>query len=242
VRQVKKDVSLEDSENDCVLKGRELRAAVAGAGMRVAQQAKAIFDVDLYFLERSVGLLARTMLCKAGQVGSQSPEVGNKITLIATYFQGCGFTERLIAEGQYVKAAAALKQDLEILTRIREIDAGTAKAGKTPHMRHAPDGSARIYGDLNKVAHPSNETLMHQHLERVTTEGIRGVSPFPIFRESTLQNEFKLHCWLCYSFCHASVQVLLENYGEDDPFVQDCANRFVLLQDSGIASGLLRRI
>jgi hypothetical protein len=167
--------------------------------------------------------------------------MGNKILLIAAYFQGCGFTERLITEGQYVKAAAALKQDFEILTRIREIDAGTAQTGKTPHMRHAPEGSARIYGDLNKVAHPSNEALMHLHLEQVTTDGIRGVSPFPIFRETTVRNEFKLHCWLCYSICHASVQVLLENYGEDDPFVQDCMSRFVLLQDSGLALGLLRR-
>jgi hypothetical protein len=239
---MKKDVSLEDSENDCVLKGRELRAAVTGAGLRVAEQAKAIYGADAFFLERAVGLLARTMLCKAGEEGLPSLEKGKKILLIATYFQGCGFTERLIAEGQYFKTAAALKQDLEILTRIREIDAGEAKTGKTPHMRHAPKGSARIYGDLNKVAHPSNEALMHLHLEQVTTDGVRGVSPFPIFRENTVQNEFKFHCWLCYSICHASVQVLVENYGENDDFVVDCMNRFVLLQDSGLALGLLRRI
>jgi hypothetical protein len=235
-------VSLEDSENDCVLKGREFRAAVTGAGMRVARQAKAIYGVDAFFLERAVGLLARTMLCKAGQVGSRMPETGQKMLLITTYFQGCSFTERLIAEGQYAKAAAALKQDFEIVTRIREIDAGTAQTGKTPHMRHAPEGSARIYGELNKIAHPSHEALMHLHLEKITNEGVRGVSPFPIFRESTVRNEFKLHCWLCYSICHASVQVLLENYGDEDVFVVDCMTRFALLQDSGLALGLLRRI
>jgi hypothetical protein len=210
--------------------------------MRVAEQAKAIFGIDAFFLERAVGLLARTILCKAGQKGSGTPEMGKKILLIATYFQGCGFTERLIAEGQYAKAAAALKQDLEILTRIREIDSGSAQTGRTPQMRHAPEGSARFYGELNKIAHPANEALIHRHLEQVTTNGIRGVSPFPVFRESTTRNEFMLHCWLCYSMCHASVQVLLENYGEDDPFVLDCMNRFALLQESGLASGLLKRI
>jgi hypothetical protein len=198
--------------------------------------------MEVLFLERAVGLLARTILCKAGQKGSGTPEMGKKILLITTYFQGCGFTEHLIFEGQYAKAAAALKQDFEILTRIREIDAGAAHVGKTPQMRHAPKGSPKFYGELNNVAHPSNEFLMHLNLEQVTTEGVRGVSPFPIFRESTVHNEFMLHCWLCYSICHASVQILIENYGEDDAFVQDCMNRFALLQDSGLASGLLRRI
>lgn len=235
------DVELTDSENDCIRKGRELVAAVAGAGKRVAQHARSLYGQDAFFLERSVGLLARTMLCKAGQKGAATPELGHKITLIATYFQGCATTERLIAEGQYAKAAAALKQDLEILTRISEIDAGAAQVGKTPHMRHAPEGSARIYGDLNKVAHPFNEGLLHRHLEQIATDGIRGVSPFPIFREQTILNEFKLHCWICYSFCHASVFVLLQNYGENDPFVQDCAERFGLLQDFGFALGILKR-
>ncbi|MDR3724084.1 MAG: hypothetical protein P4K83_06310 [Terracidiphilus sp.] len=232
-------VSLDDSENDCVLKGRELRAAVSEAGMRVAQKAKEIYGNDAYFLERAVGLLARTILCKAGEKGSATPEMGNKILLIITYFQGCGFTERLIAEGQYAKAAAALKQDFEILTRIKEIDAGEARSGRTPQMRHAPKGSPRLYGELNKVAHPSNEVLLHRHLDQIVKSEIRGVSPLPVFRESTLRGEFKLHCWLCYSICHASVQVLLENYGEDDVFVVDCITRFAQLQDSGLASGIL---
>ena len=239
---MKSKVSLTDSENDCVLMGRELRAAVADAGMRVAGQAKAIYGNDAYFLERAVGLLARTILCKAGENGSPTPEIGNKILLIVTYFQGCGFTERLITEGQYAKAAAALKQDFEILTRIQEIDAGAAQSGRTPQMRYAPEGSPRLYGELNKVAHPSNEPLLHRHLEQVAKGGIRGVSPLPIFRESTVSNEFKMHCWLCYAICHASVKVLLENYGEEDDFVVDCVNRFVLLQDSGLASGVLRCI
>ena len=157
---MKSKVSLTDSENDCVLMGRELRAAVANAGMRVAGQAKAIYGNNAYFLERAVGLLARTILCKAGEKGSPTPEMGNKMLLIVTYFQGCGFTERLIAEGQYAKAAAALKQDIEILTRIQEIDAGAAQSGRTPQMRYAPEGSPRLYGELNKVAHPSNEPLL----------------------------------------------------------------------------------
>lgn len=236
------EISLNDSEKDCILKGRELRAAVIGAGLRVAEQAKAIYGQDAFFLERAVGLLARTMLCKSGQKGSATKELGHKISLITTYFQGCGFTERLISEGQYAKAAAALKQDFEIVTRIQEIDAGVAQAGRTPHVRNAPQGSGRIYGDLNKVAHPSNERLLHRHLAQISTNGVSGVSPIPVFRESTVQAQFKLHCWLCYAICQASVSVLIENYGEGDPYVQDCMNRFVLLQDSGLALGLLKRV
>src|ERR1039458_9809073 len=104
------DVSLADTEDDCVLKGRELRAAVADAGLRVAQRAKATYGNDANFLERAVGLLARTMLCKAGKLGSPTAEIGNKILLIATYFQGCEFTERLIAEGQHEIGRASCRE------------------------------------------------------------------------------------------------------------------------------------
>jgi hypothetical protein len=239
---MKKDISLDDLENDCILKGRELRAAITGAGMRVAQQAKAVYGLDAFFLERAVGLLARTMLCKAGKKGRATREIGNKISLITTYFQGCAFTERLISEGQYAKAAAALKQDFEIVTRIEEISAGTVQTGKTPHMRHAPKGSARIYGELNRVAHPSHENLIYRHLQQVVTNGVPGVSPFPVFRENTVQSKFKLHCWLCFAVCRASVLVLIENYGENDPYVKDCMERFVLLQDYGLSLGLLKLV
>ena len=68
------EVSLDDSENDCILKGRELKAAIRGAGMRVAKQATAAFGPNVFFLERAVGLLACTMFCKAGQKRSFKPE------------------------------------------------------------------------------------------------------------------------------------------------------------------------
>lgn len=172
-------------------------------------------------------------------MGQPSREIGHKISLVSTFIQGCDQTEQLISEGYHSKAAAALKQDMELLTRIREVDAGAAKSGVTPHMRHAPTGSARLYGDLNKVAHPSHEPLLQRHLEQVTKDDVPGVSPFPTFVEQTIKNHYWIHAWLCYEFSRESVRILMENYG-DDPYVTDCAKRFTTLQTEGIEAGILK--
>jgi hypothetical protein len=69
----------------------------------------------------------------------------------------------MISDGQYAKAAAALKQDMQ--SRIHESVTGVAKEGGTPHLRYLPvAGARRFYGELNDVAHPSNIARFRQVL------------------------------------------------------------------------------
>ena len=93
--------------------------------------------------------------------GKSDDATSARLVLIASFLQGSDVTETLISEGQYVKAIAVLKQDMEMLVRIHETIAGVAKIGQTPQMRYLPvEGARRFYGELNKVAHPSTSTSL----------------------------------------------------------------------------------
>jgi hypothetical protein len=148
----------------------------------------------------------------------------------------------LIVGGYHSKAAAVLKQDYEMLARVREIAVGKAKDGVTPNARHAPEGSQRIYGGLNDLAHPSNEGLMLNHLTQLNQDGIHGVNPFPTFVKQTIEVHYWIHVWLTFEFCREGIKLLADNYGWSDAYVRDCAERFQVVENQGVVCGFLRVI
>lgn len=225
--------------NDCIRRSRIFQKAVEGAAILATNSSRSVCAKFDYFREVSLALLVRTMLCKQGQIGSATKPLGDRISLVATFAQGVNCTRDMIVGGYHSKAAAVLKQDYEMLARIREIQAGKAKVGVTPNAKHAPEGSQRLYGGLNSLAHPSEEKLMLRHLMSVNQNGIPGVNPFPIFVKRTVEVHYWIHVWLIYEFCREGLKVLAENYGWDDPHVADCVVRWGVVEDQGILCGLL---
>src|SRR5262249_18356787 len=142
--------------------------------------------------------LAAILHGRSGQPGKTSESISNRLLLICLYVQGAGFTERLISEGQYVKAAAVLKQDFEFLARIREFAKGTAKYGKVPNAKSAPEGSQRFYGELNDVAHPSKANLLKTLVSDYVAGDVNGVSPIPGFKRETARALYELHIFLSF--------------------------------------------
>jgi hypothetical protein len=144
---------------------------------------------------------------------------------LVAFIQGASWTERLISEGQYVKAAAALKQDYELLARIHEVRTQRARDGRTPNMASAPPGSGRHYGELNKVAHPSNL----DYLLSVFTASFGTPVMLPVFQAQTSVAMYKSHVWLCCEMARSSVYLLMDLLGEDHPAVDHCAVVFALV-------------
>jgi hypothetical protein len=233
-------VSISDTPNDCIERSRVFQKAIEGAAILVSESSSALCAKFDYFRELSFALLVRTTLCKQGQPGLGSKSTGDRISLIATFIQGANCTKYLIVNGYHSKAAAALKQDFELLTRVREIQEGAAKAGRTPNVRHAPTGSQRIYGGLNDLAHPSNEGLILRHLRQLNPNGVFGINPLPTFIERTVDVHYWIHVWLTFEFSRESVKLLADNYGWEDEQVSDCAARFAVVQNQGIACGVLK--
>ena len=235
------NVDLNELTERCVGRSETFQKAIQGAAAKVMVQSLVVCQPSNYFRELALALVIRTMLCKQGQQGSPNPSISSRISLITSFVQGVNCTKDLIQGGYHAKAAAVLKQDYELLTRIREVVVGEAKDGSTPNVKHAPAGSQRIYGALNDFAHPSKESLMIRHLEQVDANGIRGVSPFPVFRKRTVELHWWTHVWLIYEVSREALKLLAENYGEQDANVLDCFNRFQMVEEEGLRCGVLLR-
>jgi hypothetical protein len=156
--------------------------------------------------------LAFLLRLREGQPGATDESRSHRLVLIASFVQGAPATEGLISEGQYAKAAAALKQDYEILARLAEIRAGKAKQGQTPNVKHAPDGSQYIYGDLNKVAHPSNEPILDELLNKLIAGEIRGVSPLPVFQKDVARQLYEVHVFTLLHVVREGAKLITELY------------------------------
>ena len=146
--------------------------------------------------------------------GKTDANISERLLLTTVFFQGVYAMETLVSEGQYTKAAAALKQDLEIVARLGEIAAGTHRYGKTPNVKYAPPGSQLYYGQLNDVAHIAKSNLLHDLVSSHVDGSIRGVSPIPRFHPDVARELYELHVWLLFQVCRERVVLYLDMYGE----------------------------
>jgi len=213
-------VPLPDFIADRLMGGIALEARTLGRAQEIREQAKLAYGESL--LDGRLQLLAiaaATFAERANIPGTETPSINDRLVLLASFFQGVGATESLISEGQYVKAAAVLKQDLEILTRVHEVLQGVAQPGKTPNVRFAPAGAGRLYGQLNDVAHPSNPALLVTLLSASENGNARGVSYVPAFRADTAVALYELHVWLLLELSRELLRLMEDLYGPDPTFV-----------------------
>ena len=197
----------------------ELEGAIVVAGNEIREHSKPTYGTAL--LDGRLSLVAVwALLLDAynGAPGATSDSIDHRLTLLAAFIQGVPPTEALISEGQYVKASAALKQDMEILVRIHETEQGVAKPGKTPQIRYLPaSGARRFYGELNKVAHPSNPDLLQSLLGHGSpSDGAHGVALTPAFVPDTAVALYELHVYLLFEVTRELIRLFMEMYDEDD--------------------------
>jgi len=151
---------------------------------------------------------------KEGIPGNSTPKSEQILHLISTYIQGFGITENLIFAGQYTKAAALIKQEYEILARINEIKKEKAKIGETPNVKFAPKGSQKIYGELNKISHPSNPNKIADLLNHYKNGIINAVSFSPKFDKYYSTELYKSHLYIAFEITKESILLLIELYGD----------------------------
>src|SRR3990172_6451199 len=108
-------------------KGLSLEGTIETAGKSVREKAKSSYKQELLDARLFLtAIFAHFQEFKSGVPGTTNDSITHRLTLLAVFVQGMTFTERLISEGQYVKATGVLKQDYELLTPVREVIAGQA--------------------------------------------------------------------------------------------------------------------
>lgn len=208
------------SKSEAFLRGGlDLEGRIAQASAAIREQSKRAYGSSL--LDGRLVLLAiinELVALRAGQPGSTSREISERLALTVAAVQGSGSTEALISEGQYVKAAAALRQDLEIVARLREVDEGLAKEGKVANIKHGPAGSGPVYGYLSGVAHVAMPEVIDGLLARVpVSDSGMGIGILPEFNEDAAVGLYELHVWLLLTLTREMIRLHLDLYGDADP-------------------------
>ena len=178
-----------------------------------------------------LSMIAKLFASKSGVPGATNADRSDRILLIGSFLQGVAVTETLVSEGQYIKAAAVLKQDYEILTRIRETKVGAAKVGQNPQVRHAPEGSQHFYGDLNKIAHPSNPHVIADLLHVHEVGDVVGPTYVPRYIPETANSLYELHVWLLLEIAREIVLLFFEMYDADDPSIRSALFEMAVVLD-----------
>ncbi len=172
--------------------------------------------------------------------GLTNPSVSDRLVLICAFAQGLPVTERLISEGQYAKAAAALKQDFESLARIGEVMKGTHKHGVTPNAKEAPPGTQPLYGKLNALAHPSRINVLESTLRIWSDDGFGGLDPIPHFKRELATEMFEMHAYMLYAGLDATLTVFREMYPSEHEFLRPAIIARRAAESHGIRAGFLQ--
>jgi hypothetical protein len=193
----------------------DLESAIIGHGRAIREDSKRAYGPDL-MSARAVLMttFARILIARNSVPGQTNKSRSDRLALIATFVQGLPPTEDLISEGQYAKATAVLKQDYEIVARLKEVRDGTAKGGETPNVKNAPEGSRHFYGDLNKVAHPSNPELLQHLLTRIDADVVKGLSPMPCLNSDLAKSLYELHVFTMLCVAREAFLLFFEMYPE----------------------------
>jgi hypothetical protein len=195
---------------------RHLEIAKAGAEIRERSKrayGHCLLDARLQL----IGLATEVVKLRAGEAGKTDESLSERLALVVAALQGAGPIESLISEGQYIKAAATLRQDLELLARLRELDAGIAKTGKVANIKSMPAGTGRLYGFLSGIAHVSQPDVVNDLLGRVhVSEQALGIAVVPQFSEDSAVGLYETHVWQLTELVRELVHLHIALYDEDD--------------------------
>jgi hypothetical protein len=170
---------------------------------------------ELFEIRRAlVSALAFILYCKSGIPGITSPSIHQRLTLISTFSQGFIITESLILEGNYIKAAAILKQDFEGMTRLIALrESKKVKRGKLVSIQSVFRGKqGELYGDLNDIAHVSKDDVLVSLLDTILNNDVVGISPLPSFNAAISLQMYSSYLTILHNIVVEGILVFSEMY------------------------------
>ncbi|MCP9749785.1 hypothetical protein [Ferruginibacter sp. HRS2-29] len=137
-----------------------------------------------------------------------------KMLQMAAYLQGIDMASQLIFEGGYIKAAATLKQDYEMMVRLQEITDGKDKDGETPNPKNGSAGYRMMYGFFNDLAHPTKRKQMYIALKAVDGSSIN-ISPHKKFNKDLTGVLMSFNCTIKLEILKQALNFHAEVYGNN---------------------------
>lgn len=134
----------------------------AGIYLRAAHQvmrekARAAALAELGDIEKAYALAYQAIALGArqgdGKISHLTLDSDRRGAIIAAFVVGLRLVEDAILEGFNVQASALVRQELEAIAALEEIQHGRRMEKKTPNSSMVSTLNGRIYGDLSNAAH-----------------------------------------------------------------------------------------
>lgn len=196
-------------------KGISLLAAQKSAAAANREEAKRAYgkmlDAHLQTMAAIAGLLDRYNLTP----GKTSESISHRLTLIASFVQGVDTSETAISEGLYIQAAALVRQELETIAALEEVNKGARTDGAVPNVKHVGWNLRQMYGELSKGAHVCDKGLLSKAYGADTeaSDGREPTTLIPKFDSSVARGLYGLHVALMLQLAMHLGQLFDEMYG-----------------------------
>lgn len=165
-----------------------------------------------------ISALSYLIIERADIPGETNHKIGQVLQQVAIFYQGETYTEKAISEGQYIKAGALIKQELEILARISEIKEGKEKDGKTPKLNHLSRSLREQYGDMNDIAHIAKIGYLNL-FSSIERDDIRGVTFQPLFHAGVARCLYETHIYTFYNIVLEQISISEQLYPDDSELI-----------------------
>lgn len=160
---------------------------------------------------------------KSQSPGNTNESISDRLVLIGSFIQGIDICETAISSGLYTQATALLKQELETLAAIEEINSGKRMIRKTPNVSNVRWKLSEYYGFLNKISHVADKELLNPiyNGESYTTiEGAKPVSVLPTYNKELSIKLYSLQICLMIQLIGLMTSLYEEQYGKPIPIVE----------------------
>jgi hypothetical protein len=188
------------------------------------------------YRSKALGLLLSSMATEGGRTSTE-PNSSYKRALVAHFLQGSCHVRDIILDGSYAKAAAILKQDMELLCRLEEVKAGTEVENEQPQFRSARY-LGRLNGHLNGLAHPSKKALLHIALQTVEDGTTRGISPLPVYKSGFAKSLLGSHAYLCLQAAREGILLLADVVATDQKDFVELKEAWEHLHEEGVSKNV----
>lgn len=218
--------------------GKRFRDEMLCAQEEVSQRSDKSYQKEFKELQEILcAIRAFLIYSKEGVKGNPDNRIGELIQLHQIYNQGSHETFDLIVTGNYFKAAACLKQNIEILTRIIHIQQGTGQDGKVPNVGNEPLAMRKAYGLLNDVSHISVPKWIDEFIRAENIKDSYAVTPLPEFHESFSTESFKLVIWLEFEITREALRLFIYMYPDDENTISEVMPIYDLAKQKMISVG-----
>lgn len=88
-------------------------------------------------------------------------------------------------------------------------------AGALSNIKLAPEGSQRLYGALNDIAHIAKNDILSSIMDCLDMGKVSGIGVFPTFNKALTRDLYQLHVWLCFETARKMLTLMVEMYGKE---------------------------